>query len=147
ENGLDGWEPRNAQGMPTVDLTTDESHSPTHAALVSNRSGQGDGIGHDVTGLMNPGTTYIITAWVKFATGSPSDTLWLSLRRTNSGVDTYDTVGQFANTPGNMWKQITATYQMAAADSAFLYLETKYPDGTTAPFLIDDVLVQEQSGP
>ena len=34
----------------------DEAHSPTHAALVSDRTSQGDGIGHDVTGIMNPGS-------------------------------------------------------------------------------------------
>ncbi|MGC1377899.1 MAG: carbohydrate binding domain-containing protein, partial [Anaerolineales bacterium] len=91
ENGLDGWVARNAQGTPTVDLTTDQSHSPTHAALVSNRTGQGDGIGHDATGIMKPGTTYIITAWVRMASGS--DSIWLSMRRTNAGTDTYDTIG------------------------------------------------------
>jgi endo-1,4-beta-xylanase len=148
ENGLDGWVVRIGDATPaTVTLTEAEAHSPTHAALVSDRDGQGDGIGHDVTGLMQPGTTYAITAWVKFAAGSPADTLWLSMRRTNSGADTYDTVGQFSNTPGNVWKQVTATYQMGPADSAFLYFETTYPDGTAAPFLVDDILVQEQSGP
>jgi endo-1,4-beta-xylanase len=144
ESGLDGWVVRNSQGAPTVDLTTGEAHSPTHAALVSNRTGQGDGIGHDVTGLMQPGTTYVISAWVKFAAGSPTDMLQLSMRRTNGGADSYDTVSQFSDTPGDVWKQVTATYQMGAADSAFLYFETKWPDGTAAPFLVDDILVQEQ---
>jgi endo-1,4-beta-xylanase len=147
ESGLSGWVARNSQGTPVVALTTDEYHSPTHAALVSNRTGQGDGIGHDVTGLMTPGTTYVITAWVKFASGSPADMLWLSMRRTNGGADSYDTVGQFANVPGDTWKQVSATYTMAAADSAFLYFETEYPDGTAAPFLVDDVSVQTQGGP
>ena len=87
EDGPDGWVPRgDAQGDPTVTLTTDESHSPTHAALVSDRTSHGDGIGHDVTGIMDPGTTYVITAWVKFAAGNPTDTLWLSMRRTNGGA-------------------------------------------------------------
>jgi endo-1,4-beta-xylanase len=148
ESGLDGWVPRgDADGDPTVALTTDESHSPTHAALVSNRTTQGDGIGHDVTGLMQPGTTYVITAWVKFAAGSPADTLWLSMRRTNDGTDSYDTVGQFTNVPGDSWKQVSATYSMAAADAAFLYFESTYPDGTSASFLVDDITVQTQAGP
>ncbi len=145
ENGLDGWVARNAQGAPTVDLTTDQSHSPTHAVLVSNRTGQGDGIGHDVSGVMIPGKTYVITAWVRMDSGS--DTIWLSMQRTNSGTDTFDTVGQFTGVTAGAWKQVTATYQMAAADSAFLYFETKYPDGTATPFLVDDIVVQEQSGP
>ena len=148
EDGLDGWVLREADSTPaTLILTEAEAHSPTHAALVTDRDGQGDGIGHDVTGLMTPGTAYNITAWVKFAAGSPPDTLWLSMRRTNDGADSYDTVGQFSNVSGNTWTQVTATYQMGTADSAFLYFETAYPDGTTASFLVDDILVQEQGGP
>jgi endo-1,4-beta-xylanase len=146
ENGLDGWVARDSQGTPTVAVTTDEAHSPTHAALVSNRAGQGDGIGHDMAGLKQ-GTTYVITAWVKFAAGSPTDSLWLSMRRTNAGTDTYDTVAQFTNVSGDTWKQVTATYTMAAAETAFMYFETKYPDGTAASFLIDDVSIATQAGP
>ena len=124
EDGLDGWVPRgDAQGDPTVNLTTDESHSPTHAALVSDRTSQGDGIGHDVTGVMNPGTTYVITAWVKFAAGNPTDTLWLSMRRTNGGSDAFDTVGQFTAVSGATFVEVSATYAMGDADSAFLYFE------------------------
>ena len=148
ENGQDGWVLREADSTPaTLLLTETEAHSPTHAALVTDRDGQGDGIGHDVTGLMMPGTAYNITAWVKFAAGSPADTLWLSMRRTNDGADSYDTIGQFSNVSGDAWTQVTATYQMGTADSAFLYFETAYPDGTSAPFLVDDILVQEQGGP
>ncbi|MBN2116460.1 MAG: endo-1,4-beta-xylanase [Anaerolineales bacterium] len=148
ENGLDGWVLREADDTPaTLVLTETESHSPTHAALVTDRDGQGDGIGRDVTGIMNPNTAFNITAWVKFAAGEPADTLWLSMRRTNSGADTYDTIGQFTNISGDTWTQVTATYQMGAAESAFLYFETTYPDGTTAPFLVDDIVVQEQGGP
>ncbi len=148
ENGLDGWVPRgDADGPPTVALTTDESHSPTHAALVSNRTTQGDGIGHDVTAIMKAGTTYVISAWVKFAAGSPTDKLWLSMRRTNAGTDSYDTIAQIADVPGSSWKQVSATYTMGAADAAFMYFETTYPDGTAASFLVDDILVQTQAGP
>ena len=148
ESGPDGWIPRgDAQGPPTVTLTTDESHSPTHAALVSDRTSQGDGIGRDVTGLMVPGRTYVITAWLKFATGSPTDTLWLSMRRTNAGSDAFDTVGQFAAVPGSAWTEVNATYRMGEADTAFLYFESSYPDGTTASFLVDDITVESQAGP
>ena len=71
EAGLDGWVPRgDAQGNPTVDVTAAEAHGGTQAALVSDRTSQGDGIGHDVTGIMLPGVTYEITAWVQFAAGA-----------------------------------------------------------------------------
>lgn len=147
ESGLDGWTLRVADGTPaTLTLTEDEAHSPTHAALVSDRDGQGDGIGRDVTGIMIPGRTYVITAWVKFAAGFPPDMLWLSMQRNNADSTSFDTIGQFANTPGDTWTEITVTYQMGAADTAFLYFETQWPDGTTAPFLVDDIRIEEQGG-
>ncbi|MGA3058478.1 MAG: endo-1,4-beta-xylanase [Candidatus Limnocylindrales bacterium] len=147
ENGMDGWVARNSQGTPTVDLTTTEAHSPTHAALVSNRTGQGDGIGHDVTGLMKAGTTYTVTAWVTFVSGSPTDTMWLSMKRTNGTTDSYDTVAKITGVSGDTWTQVNVNYLMGTADSAFIYFETTYPDGTAASFLVDDIVIQTQAGP
>ena len=148
EDGFDGWVPRgDAQGDPTVSLTTDESHSPTHAALVSDRTSQGDGIGHDVTAIMDPGTTYVVTAWVKFAAGNPTDTLWLSMRRTNDGSDSFDTLGQFTSVSGTTFVEVSATYTMGEADSAFIYFESRFPDGTIAPFLVDDITIASQAPP
>ncbi|WP_210479633.1 endo-1,4-beta-xylanase [Naasia sp. SYSU D00948] len=145
EDGLDGWVPRgDAQGDPTVTLTTEEKHGGAQAALVSNRTSQGDGIGHDVTGLMQPGVTYEITAWVKMAAGAGSDDIWLSMQRTSGGSTSFDTVGQFADVTSGEWRQVTATYQMPAADTAFVYFETSYTDGGAGSFLLDDVVIQPQ---
>ena len=36
---------------------------------------------------------------------------------------------------------------MGEADSAFLYFESRYPDGTTAPFLVDDITIASQAPP
>ncbi len=147
EGGLDGWVARDSQGKPKVELTTAESHSPSHAALVSNRSGQGDGIGHDVTGLMKVGTKYSITAWVKFAAGNPTAAIWLTMRRTNAGADSFDTIAQFPEVPGDSWQQVTASYTLADAEAAFIYFESAYPDGTKAPFLVDDIVIAGEAGP
>ena len=132
EDGLDGWVPRgDAQGDPTVTLTTDESHSP-HACGPRVRSHIA-GRRHRPRrhGDHGPGTTYVITAWVKFAAGNPTDTLWLSMRRTNGGTDSFDTLGQFTAVSGTTFVEVTATYAMGEADSAFIYFESRYPDGTT----------------
>ena len=60
---------------------------------MSNRTVQGDGIGHDVTGIVVPGGTYEITAWVKFAAGAGNGDIWLSMQRVNDGASSFDTVG------------------------------------------------------
>jgi endo-1,4-beta-xylanase len=147
ESGMDGWVARDSQGKPTADLTEDESHSPTHAALVSNRSGQGDGIGHDVTGLLETGTKIKITAWVKFAKSGPTAPIWLTMRRTNDGSDSFDTIAQFPDVAPDSWTEVTATYTMADAEAAFIYFETAYPDGTKSSFLVDDITIATEAGP
>jgi endo-1,4-beta-xylanase len=147
ENGMDGWVARDSQGHPTVAMTTDEAHSPSHAALVSNRSGQGDGIGHEVTGLMEVGKKYNITAWVKFAVGNPKAPIWLTMRRTKDGADSFDTIAQFPDIAGDSWQEVTASYTLAEADKAFIYFETAYPDGTSAPFLVDDIMIAPETAP
>ena len=127
---------------PTVALTTDESHSPTHAALVSDRTSQGDGIGHDVTGLMNPGTTYEFTAWVKFAAGNPTDTLWLSMRRTNGGADSFDTLGQFTAVSGTAFVEVSGDVTRWAAGRLGVPVLRDAATRTgpaTRPFLVDDI--------
>ncbi|WP_207457292.1 endo-1,4-beta-xylanase [Herbiconiux sp. SYSU D00978] len=146
EDGLGGWVPRaDAEGAPTVAVTTQEKHSGAQSALVSGRTSQGDGIGIDVTGLLQSGQTYEISAWVKMAAGTASDDIWLSMQRTNAGSDSFDTVGQFAGIPTSEWRQVTATYQLPAADRAFLYFETAYNGGGPDSFLIDDVVIERQS--
>lgn len=142
EDGLDGWVPRgDADGDPTVEVTTTQAHGGTQAALVTGRTTQGDGIGRDVTGLLTAGTTYDISAWVRFGEGAPTDDVWLSLQRTSEGATTYDTVAQLTGVTSGAWHEIRATYQMPEAESAFLYLETSYPDGSAADLLVDDVVI------
>ena len=142
EAGLDGWVPRgDAQGNPTVETTGAEAHGGTRAALVSGRTSQGDGIGRDVTAVMVPGVTYQITAWVKFAAGQGNGAIWLSMQRVNGGASSFDTVAQTPGVTDGAWSQVSARYLMASADTAFLYFETAWPDGTSASFLVDDVVV------
>jgi endo-1,4-beta-xylanase len=148
ESGLGGWVPRgDAQGNPTVAVTETEAHGGVRAALVSDRTSQGDGIGRDVTGLMVPGVTYEIDAWVKLAAGGGSGEIWLSMQRVNGGSSSFDTVAQAPGVTDGEWRRITATYRMSSADTAFLYFETRWPDGTSASFLLDDVVVEAQGEP
>lgn len=146
EDGLGGWVPRgDATGDPTVRVTTDQARTGAQSALVTDRSSQGDGIGYDVTGLFRTGTVYQVSAWVRLGSGTAP--VWLSVRRDNAGATSFDTVAQFAGITSNGWTQVTATYQMPAAESAFLYFETAYPDGTTADLYLDDVVVTSQQAP
>lgn len=145
EDGLQGWAPRgDAEGDPTVSVTDAEAHGGAQAALVSGRTSQGDGIGYDLTGQVETGTTYEVTAWVKMAAGEDTDDIWLSMQRTTDGADAFDTLAQVPGVTASEWTQVTATVTMPAADSARIYFETSYNTGGAGDFLVDDVTIRSQ---
>ena len=96
---------------------------------------------------MVPGVTYQITAWVKFAAGRGNGAIWLSMQRVNGGASSFDTVAQTPGVTDGAWSRVSARYLMASADTAFLYFETTWPDGTSASFLVDDVVVTALDDP
>src|SRR5690606_8519000 len=145
EDGLQGWTPRgDADGDPTVTVTDAEAHGGAQAALVTDRTSQGDGIGLDLTGRVETGVTYEVTAWVKMAAGEDSDDIWLSMQRTTDGADAFDTVAQVPGVTSSQWTEVTATFTMPAADSARIYFETSYNTGGAGDFLVDDVTIRAQ---
>lgn len=144
EDGLQGWEPRDAGGSPTVAVTDAEAHGGTYAALVSDRDGQGDGIRLDVSEVFESSVTYDVTAWVKMAAGEEPDDIWLSMQRTNEGADTFDTLGQFANVGSSAWTQVETSFTMADAETAFLYFETSFNTGGPGSFLVDDITIRSR---
>lgn len=147
EEGLDGWGPRdNGTGAPTVAITTADVHAGAQAALVSARTSQGSGIGFDVTKVLEPGATYELTAWLKFAQ-TPTEDIWLTLQNTASegASTTYQTLAQFTGMSAGEWVQVSATFTMPATIDALLYFETAYDGrntGNTSSFAIDDILVK-----
>ena len=149
ESGLDGWVPRgDAQGDPTVTpddrrIAQPDARRPRLRPDLAGRRhrprrDRDHEPGHDLRDHRRG---------CKFAAGNPTDTLWLSMRRTNDGSDSFDTLGQFTAVSGTTFVEVSATYAMGEADSAFLYFESRYPDGTTAPFLVDDITVASQAPP
>jgi endo-1,4-beta-xylanase len=142
EEGLDGWNARdNGTGAPTVAITTADKHAGEQAAAVTARTSQGSGIGHDVTGLLEPGVAYEASAWIKFATGQPAGDVWLTIARTVEGTTTYQTLGQFDGQSNSAWVQVKQTFTMGEADEAYLYFETAYSGTNTSDFFIDDIVV------
>ncbi|MBF0815050.1 endo-1,4-beta-xylanase [Microbacterium paludicola] len=142
EDGLDGWAPRDSgSGAPTVALT-DVAHGGAQAALVTDRTSQGSGIGRDVTEHMQAGVTYQLDAAVRFADGQPVDEVWLSLARTVDGSTSYSTLAQFDGVTNSGWTQVSATFQGGDADAALLYFETNYNGTNTSDLLIDDIVLK-----
>lgn len=148
ESGLDGWEARAGDATtPTVSIAATHAVSGTQSAAVTGRDGQGDGIGHDVTGILTPGVAYDFSAQVRFAPGQPTDAVWLSMARTVDGATTYSTLGQFTEVGNDGWTEVTASFLMGEADTAFLYLETNYNGANTSDFLVDDLVLSVPEPP
>jgi len=143
EDGLDGWGPRDSgSGAPTVALTTEAPHGGAQAAAVTGRTSQGSGMGHDVTGVLQGGVTYELSAWVRFGAGQPVDAVWLSLANTVGAATTYSTLGQFTGMSNSEWVQVTQTFTMPQGDSAYLYFETAFNGTNTSDLLFDDIVVR-----
>jgi endo-1,4-beta-xylanase len=138
---LQGWTARDAGGNPTVDVTTEEARG-TYAALVSDREGQGDGIGYDVSEVFQVGGTYDITAWVKMGAGHGTENIWLTIQ---TGDSTFSTIGQFTGIHDGEFQQVSASYTFPGGEMAFMYFETEWPDGGSGDFLVDDITIRSQA--
>src|SRR5690606_8280352 len=97
-----------------------------------------------LTGHVETGVTYEVTAWVKMAAGVDSDDIWLSMQRTTDGADAFDTVAQVPGVTSSQWTEVTATFTMPAADSARIYFETSYNTGGAGDFAVDDGPIRAQ---
>jgi endo-1,4-beta-xylanase len=143
ETGLDGWAARaDSNGTPTFDRTQDDAHAGEWAGMVSDRASQGSGLQHDATGVLVPGASYAVSAWVRFA-ANPVDSFVLSIARTTGGTTTYANLVTFTPTMSSAeWVQVTGAFTAPAFDTASVYFETTwYSDqlGNQTTFLIDDI--------
>ncbi|MEI5584671.1 endo-1,4-beta-xylanase, partial [Agromyces sp. CCNWLW208] len=152
EDGLDGWTLRGGSGTTTasVELSTAQAHGGTQSAVVTARATQGDGIGRDVTGLLDPSVTYELTAWVRFGEGQPVDDVWLSRANTTGGTTAFATLAQFDAVTNSGWTEVTATFQGSDADASLLYFETRWDDGAVgnvSDLYVDDVVLRVPEPP
>lgn len=142
EEGFDGWTARdNGTGSPRIIVTDQDSYGGEKAATVTERTSQGSGIGTDVTGLLWVGATYEVSAALKFAPGEQPDDIWLTMRRSGEGGDTYDTVAQFTGLSNVEWVEFTARFTPGEHESAYLYFETAYTGTNTSTFMVDEIII------
>ncbi|BDZ42412.1 hypothetical protein GCM10025865_17110 [Paraoerskovia sediminicola] len=144
EDGLGGW---SARGDGVVADTTTPGHDSGTAALVTNRTEEWHGLAHDVTSLIEPGSTYQVSAWVKLGPDEDGTAdIGLSVQRTAAdGGDSFDNVATAAGATADDWVQITGTYQPGPFESATLYVEMPYQSADLRPIVVDDVLVTTSS--
>jgi len=137
-NTPEGWTPH--FGIGTVAATTADAHGGSYSLLTTGRTGSFAGPAYDVTNVMFNGSRYVVSLWAKMAPGQADAQLRISLDRKLGTTETFHQVVGNTTVTAGAWVRLTATYDMALANtSALLYVESG--DGSTSPFYIDDFSV------
>lgn len=132
EETLGSWR---AHGPASVDLAP-LGHESASSMLVADRSESWHGAETDVVGLLAPGGTYTVSAWVRLAAGEVDTEVKITVAETPAA---YTTVAAPVVATDDAWVELTGTYTMPAALTAgALYLEAT---GAETSFMVDDVQI------
>ena len=152
EQGTTGWFPNNGNGTDSATLTpTSDAYSGSSAVLVTNRTTTGSGPMQDVSGKVQAGKTYTVTARVKYENPSSPATKQFFITM-HYGGGTYTNLGTGTPSRGQ-WGLLQGTFTIPATQSvttARLFVETPWtsnpstaPDTHLMDFKVDDVTLQE----
>jgi endo-1,4-beta-xylanase len=150
ENGtLQGWAPRG--GSVVLANTTEAAHGGTHSLKTTGRTAGFNGPALDVTTLLVKGATYQVTCWVHLVSGEAATQLKVTVQRTVSGANSFDSVAQSSATgvTDAAWVQLTGLYAFGGGDPSalLLYIESA---SATASYYVDDfgiVKIADPPGP
>ncbi|BDZ39056.1 endo-1,4-beta-xylanase [Microbacterium suwonense] len=142
---LQGWFARAGSGdsTPAVTVVEGGAEGTAHAAEVSGRVHEGDGIQVDVTDRLRAGSTYRVEASVRFAAGEdPGQGLTISMRTVTGDAESYANLVQIADATADGWTRVSGEFTVPGYDTAAeLYVEARYNSGNTATFLVDEIRV------
>ena len=129
-------------GFGPVSFTSSTAlpHTGARAALVQNRTATWNGVAQSVLGVLQPGTNYSISAWVRLVSGA-NESVLLTIQKTDDGGTTYQNVAAgTANATG--WTQLTGGYTLTVTGT--LTALNLYMEGPAAgvSFYADDFIVQ-----
>ena len=146
ESDLGAWTARNGTGdsHPAITRVDGGADGTAHAAQVSDRTHEGDGIQLDVAGTLLAGATYHFDGYVRFAEGvDPGEGLTVSMRTvTGDAAPDFSNLIQVADASNSTWTHVTGDFTVPGYDTAAeIYVEAKYNSGNTGTFLIDQVQI------
>ncbi len=150
ENGLTGWFVNNGNATDSATLAaTADAYSGAAAAIVTGRTTTGSGPMQDLSGKVQAGQTYTLTARVKYenAAGPATKQFFATM---HYGGGTYTNLVSVVATKGQ-WAQFNGTFTIPstqAVTTARLFIETPWtstpssaPDTHLMDFKVDDVSV------
>jgi GH35 family endo-1,4-beta-xylanase len=137
ETGIAGWASWNGSTLAT---STAQAHGGAQSLLASNRPNANQFAVYNLTGRVQAGTTYAVSAWV-FHTGAANDTVRLASKVGCSSGDTYPWLQNNSAVAPNTWTQLSGNLAIPAGCTIVdvaIFLE-----GTSvgADVYVDDVSV------
>ncbi len=136
ENTTSGFAGRG--GGEIVEATDSTYNSGKYSLKISNRSANWHGAELDMTGTLLPGSTYKVTAWVKYIAGEPTVRIDCKINKNNGA-----SYLSFATTEAekDTWTKIEGTLLLPKdTTSARFYFEA---NSQTDDFYVDDVELTE----
>jgi glucuronoarabinoxylan endo-1,4-beta-xylanase len=132
---ITGWF---AFGSPTLTVETSQVHSGAYACEVSGRTATYMGVAQSFAGVLQPGQTYNVSAWVMLVSGG-SQTMQLTMQKTDGSGTGYTPITSGSVTSSG-WTQLSGqyTYNPSGTVSA-LNFYAEMPSSSTVSYYIDDV--------
>ncbi|WP_084039253.1 carbohydrate binding domain-containing protein [Demequina sp. NBRC 110053] len=142
EDGIAGWT-GDGNAESTIAAVDTPVHGGTGAVGVTDRAATGAGPSQDLSGLLDQGRSYDISAWVRFDEGPATKQFNATVRY---GSATWDDFASVVATRGE-WAQITGTLEVGATANVAdvtLFFETPWtsspdPVNDLMDFFVDDV--------
>ncbi|HXT12629.1 MAG TPA: carbohydrate binding domain-containing protein [Candidatus Angelobacter sp.] len=128
-----------AFGPPTILAQTTQVHSGAYAAEVTNRTSTWNGIAQSFAGVLQPGQTYNVSAWVRLVAGG-NQTMQLTMQKTDGSGTSYAAMAS-GSVSSSGWTQLSGQYTYNPSGTVtVLNFYAEMPSGTNA-YYIDDVSV------
>lgn len=156
EDGLTGWFANNGNANDRAQLTiTDDAFSGAAAVRVTQRGSTGSGPMQDLSGKLQAGETYDLSARIKYDNAASPATKQFFMT-IHFGGGSYTNMGSVTVARGQ-WGLIDATFTVPAGQdvsTARVFLETPYtaapetaPDTHLMDFTVDDVTLEGAEPP
>ena len=144
EENFEGMEYEFSARGATMEVTGEQNHTEGiepdsgHAAYVTDRTDGWNGIAKDVTGVLEAGNTYTISAWVRT---EETAKMVLSLENLSGGQTDYPWIAS-VDTVAEEWTELTGTYEVPEnLEKISLNLETNGEENKTKDFYADDISI------
>lgn len=152
EKGITNWTAFEDGTIKIVDDANGAKDGSKYIAAV-NRTKCAQGPSQDVSNKLKAGSTYVVSAWVKYTAEDAVDSKSFNMTIQNGPNYNYRTKIKSAIAKRGVWTQITGEYKMpddAITDQNYIFFETDWKEHPTKAddlmdFYVDNVTITEKN--